>query len=198
MAVLVLSSTHSRLPFFLLAAQGLRQLQVAPGGNVQLHELALVIVVQCVNVGQVALLRVVQEPRRLPSVSITAGFSRGSCEAPAPRTGMPPAPGRSLLLRLTHPPGGRRLLLRQHPPRRVLGGLFVQDDLRRENRATSLRRCTAASGAGKRLWRGSFRWRCRRRQSLPCPPPATRRRRSCCADLQRGITQHCARGHPPG
>ena len=44
----------------LLAAQRLRQLQIAAGGQVQLHELAPAVVFQIVHVGQVGFLRLVQ------------------------------------------------------------------------------------------------------------------------------------------
>ena len=43
-------------PLFLLAPEGLRQLQIPPGRQVQLHEPALLVVVQVVDVAQVRLL----------------------------------------------------------------------------------------------------------------------------------------------
>ena len=183
--------------FFLLAAQGLRQLQVAPGGNVQLHELALVIVVQCVNVGQVALLRVVQVAQKVAQRQHHGGIFPGQLrELLLPELGCHQRPG-GLLLRLTHLPVAGELLLRQHPQRRVLGGLFVQDDLRRGKPRHLVEKVHGGVGAGKGCGVGlSGGDVAGGKASLVLLQPHGGAEVAA-PGLQRGITQHCAGGHHP-
>ncbi len=90
MAVRVLSSTQSREPFFLLAPQGLGELQGLPGGEVQLHELARSVVGKDRDVGQVGLLGLIEIGQQ------TAG---GLHRRPVPlRQGVQPRPELALHL----------------------------------------------------------------------------------------------------
>ena len=64
-------------PLFLLAAQGLRQLQIPPGRQVQLHKLPLLIVIQVVHVAQVGFLRLVEIAQQRPQRQSRGGVPLG-------------------------------------------------------------------------------------------------------------------------
>ena len=64
-------------PLLLLAAQGLRQLQVPPGRQVQLHELPLLIIVQVVHMAQVGFLRLVEIAQQRPQRQSRGGVPLG-------------------------------------------------------------------------------------------------------------------------
>ena len=124
--------------FFLLAPQGLRQLQIAPGGEVQLHKLSLAVEIQCVDVAQIGFLRLMQ------IVQQRAQSQRGGRVAAGQM-------GQGLLTELFADGFFRRLraktavaedfrmaaefILQQLAQRRAVGGAAVEHGLRRRKTA---------------------------------------------------------------
>ena len=64
MAVFVLSRTREKAPAFFLAAHRLRQLEIPPGGKIELHEFARNIELQLADVRQVVLLQIPQRQQQ--------------------------------------------------------------------------------------------------------------------------------------
>ena len=118
----------------LLAPEGLRQLQIPPGGEIQLHEPALLVVVQVVDVGQVRLLGLVQIIQQAPQ-----GHGRRRVVSGQAAEGLLSELAADVLLRLRQPEAAFAAVL--HPAAEFLRqgvgeGLFrtgpvVEDGLRR-------------------------------------------------------------------